>query len=1297
MKNCRSSNQIKKTFNLYLVFLVGFVFLFPKSWAWAKPDRDRDNYSEPDHKKGNTEGFDKDKDWDDAVAREKWLRRGHKSPDGHPSAWHHQQARIHTHSMPVIIPHDAAPPLSPVRGAAGAVPMAVPEGVPTGSCDWSAIGPKPLSILSPYGYTSGLVDTIAVDTTNDPTGNTMYLGACRGGVWKTTNGLAASPTYTLLSDPTQTLSVGAIGLDTSVNPPIIYVGTGDYNGDDWFGEGIFKSTDGGSTWTLTSAANGVAGTFYGMTFSKIMVDPVTPSIVLACTANYGGGDAGGPYPTRFGIYRSTNSGGTWTQVAAGGNNGCTDLTYDPSTATYYAAIATYSTGTGLGIYKSTNQGATWTETTTPFASGTAVSDTNFNRVSVAARGGKLWCLMVAGNALSTPVTATDTGLSESDDGGNTWSAVSLESTLASGLWYQAGYDLYVAAPPGSTSILIANIDVWSATPAGMATTWTDLTNSFNNGIVHCDQHAIAFAGPSTWYVGNDGGVWDTTNAGTSWHDINTNLDTVLFYHVAADPNNTGYFLGGAQDNGTSATKNQGVTWYEIAGSDGNCVGANMGTPGQYFAEYYNVSLLVSNNYGGTWPDGVGNPPITDQSAFFVPFKVVQGAPASVLLGTTRIWEGPANTSGGTGWNAISPNFTGNDITALDVCRSNPQVIYAVTADPQVDVTTNGGGTWTNVTGTNFQSLWWIVNCIAVDPTNPARAFIAFQQITGSSAGHVYVTTNTGTSWTDIGGNLPDAPVNWVLIDPEVPGDVYVATDVGVFVTQNVNGSSTTWSQLGTQLPDTTIETLDISQTCPRVIVAGTYGRSAWAICPVDTGSCATNTPTATANGTSTYTPSPTRTLTATLTPSPTPTVTRTSTGTPSATATFTRTATASPTFSPTPTPTSTTTNSPTFTKTTTPTTSSTDSPTSTASSSPTGTATPTPTKTSTQTPSSSPTFSPTLTPTLTATNSSTFTTTTTPTVTPTDSLTSTATFSPTGTATQTLTKTATQTSTSSPTFSPTLTPSLTTTNSPTFTQSPVPTASFTESPTSTATSSATGTATQTMTKTATQTSTSSPTLSPTLTPTLTPTNSPTLSPTESNTPTATSTVTLTLTGTLPPTSTSTATNSPTFTLTLTFTATPTATPTKTSTPTTTHTATASPTLTTTPTTSSTQTPTLTLTPTGTATALPTSTYSPLLTTTPTSAETGVVIGPPYPNPVEGSGPVFFKILAPAGSVADWSVFTTAFRKILEVSQTVPANGIIAWNLEDGSGQPVANGLYYIRVQVTGPVKASKILKVLVSR
>lgn len=1073
----------------------------------AMTDPDRPGNVDPDFDShGHSKAFDPDKDWDDAVGRNNWLKlhNRHHSPDNMPAAWHHHLARQQAHSLPVIVPHSAAPPpapaTTPVGGGTPTVPA--PSAPPTfgSSCDWSPIGPMPLSIASPYGFTSGLVDTIAVDTANDPTGNTMYLGACRGGVWKTTNGLAASPTYTLLSDPHQTLSVGAIGLDSSVNPPILYVGTGDYNGDDWFGEGIFKSTNGGVSWTLTSTATGGIS-LYGMTFSKILVDPVTPAIVLAGATDGGGGDPGGPFPTRFGIYRSTDNGTTWTKITtvttgtALGNAGCQDLTYDPTTATYYAAF------NGLGVYKSTNQGASWAQTTTPFPSGTAASGANFTRACVAARGGKLWCLIVAGNTLSTPVSATDTGLSESDDNGNTWSAVSLANTLASGLWYQAGYDLYVAAPPGSTNILIGNIDVWSASPAGAATSWVNTTNSFSGGIVHCDQHAVAFAGPSTWYVGNDGGVWDTTNAGTSWHDGNTNLDTVLFYHVGADPNNTGYFLGGAQDNGTSATKNQGVTWHEIAGSDGSCVGANLGTPGQYFAEYYNVSLLISTNYGNTWPNGVGNPPITDQSAFFVPFKVVQGAPASVLLGTTRVWEGPANTAGGTGWNPISPSFSGTDIVALDVCRSNPQVIYAVTGDPQVDVTTNGGASWTNISTGLLPKFQWIVNCITVDPTNPATAYIPFQQVTGSSAGHVYATTNTGGTWTDISGNLPDAPANWVMVDPEVPTDVYVATDVGVFVTQQVNGTATAWSQLGTQLPDTTIETLDISQTCPRVVVAGTYGRSAWAICPVDTGTCATSTPTATVNSTSTATPSKTATATPSSTTSSTPstTPTRTPTLTPSNTATST--ATASATASPTSTPSSSATASPSATASRTPT------------FTPASTVTPTATSTATSSVTSSTTSSPTssTTPTISSTVSRTMT------PSPTLTATSSATASPSATADSTATGTATSSATASSTTTASLTASstpsltITPTASRTPTASPTSTGSFT--PTLTPTASATSTASRTATLTAPWT----PTSTPTATPTKTSTASATVSFTTSWTPTPSATSTATSTASATPT------------------------------------------------------------------------------------------------------------------------------------------------------------------------------------
>ncbi len=255
-----------------------------------------------------------------------------------------------------------------------------------------------------------------------------------------------------------------------------------------------------------------------------------------------------------------------------------------------------------------------------------------------------------------------------------------------------------------------------------------------------------------------------------------------------------------------------------------------------------------DNFGSAFVTVVDGSTITDNSAFYIPYKVISGAGPTVVYGTTRVWEGPGSASLGAGWNPISPFLIGNNpgqyINGLDVAPSNSNYIYAAFSDLNagsytVFMTANGGGSWTNVsTGLPAGRP---VRGISVDPTNPLKAYLGVQGFAlTNGSGHVFETTNGGTSWTDITGSLPDAPVNSVLVDPLFPGDLYVGTDVGVFATQD-NGA--TWSQMGTLLPESAVFQLKLSVTCPRVLTAATYGRGAWTVCPLDNPACPVNTPT----------------------------------------------------------------------------------------------------------------------------------------------------------------------------------------------------------------------------------------------------------------------------------------------------------------------------------------------------------------------------------------------------------------------------------------------------------------------
>ena len=352
------------------------------------------------------------------------------------------------------------------------------------------------------------------------------------------------------------------------------------------------------------------------------------------------------------------------------------------------------------------------------------------------------------------------------------------------------------------------------------------------------------------------------------------------------------------------------------------------------------------------------------------------------------------------------------------------------------------------------------------------------------------------------------------------------------------------------------------------------------------------------------------------------------------------------------------------------------------------------------TPTVTPNASATSTPTKTA--STTSTVTATPSATPTASSTATRTNTVANTATPTSTKTATATGSMTPTASLTASRTSTATNTstitysrtPTTTTTPVPTASMTSTTSSTltvtpsATDSPTPTATRTFSATPTPTATRTVTATETDSPANTSTNTPTITATQTSPATASATPNPSASGTPTPTASSTHTPTRTSTGSPTATASLTSIPSSTSTNTSTSTATVTPT----PTCSATNSPIETASPTATQTLLMTPTLSP------TSPETGVVFGLPYPNPVFGSGPVTIPIQLPVGSRVEWSVFTTAFRKVLDTSSSVSGNSFnLVWNLEDQWQKPVASGLYYLRVQVTGLVKATKVLKILVIR
>lgn len=805
---------------------------------------------------------------------ERWYASGHRSPDKRPAAWHVFRA------------------LQQAGRVAATSAAAHAQSIATSGGSWQLAGPLPLNTsgsisaglpTQDYGNISGRIGALALDP-SDPTGNTVWVGAANGGVWKCTHALS-SATCTPKTDAQASLSTGAIAINPSNGT--IYVGTGEgISGavDQVYGQGILTSADGGASWKLITSADGGAENLFGLAFSLILIDPTNPQVIVAATEGGLGGFGWGT-PTSLqgqtfnwtGIYRSTDGGSSWSlafpPTAGGVSANATDLAYDSTCGCYYAAFK------GNGLWKSTDQGATWSSLPSPFPSGASVSltqtATNFGNAKLSVRGGVLYSVIADGTGdLSAPsactagqTTGCDTGIQESADGGQTWTPIAAPAVNSAGdslfceitnagNHCQGWYDIFIVAPAGGSNLIVGGLDAYAASSVnGTSTNWTDLENSYSGvaGLVHGDNHSLVAVNSNTWFIGTDGGLWGTQDAGSTWTNQNATLGNIQFYGVTADPASTGVWLAGAQDNGTSKSVAGSTAWNRVYLGDGGFTAINSNNPSQYFVEYPGM-ILRFDDAAATMTNNVSN--VVDSSytqdgeAFIQPYHLLPHDQTTLVMGTCRIWEGPTVTAtDGAGWKAISNDLTGGGSGSSN-CQQNgdyirdleagpttanpnvDSVMYAVTTDDHVAVSRNANTstpTFTDVSGNGLpsdSSLGHPFSSVALNPSDSATAYVTVQ---GFGMGHVFKTVNYGASWTDITGNLPDAPANGVLVDPLNTNNVYVATMTGVYVAADGGVSGETWSQMGSGLPNADVMQLALSNTSPRMLGAATHGRGLWTI------------------------------------------------------------------------------------------------------------------------------------------------------------------------------------------------------------------------------------------------------------------------------------------------------------------------------------------------------------------------------------------------------------------------------------------------------------------------------------
>jgi len=641
------------------------------------------------------------------------------------------------------------------------------KGIP--SFNWVSKGPTP-GFYSSYGNISSRIVTGAYHTENP---NIIYIGPANGGVWKSTD---AGTTWIPKTDNESSLAMGAIAIDP-INPEIIYAGTGEatYSVASYYGRGLLKSTNGGGTWVNITA--GLPSSTY---FSRLKIRPNNSTQLLAALGTSG-------------LYRSTNSGLNWTQILSGRVD---DVVFSPTGDTAFAV------GSGIGIMRSVNGGAAFS---TYGATGLSVgSRTHFDLAK--SNSSIMWAAVYLSSAV-TVFKSTNYGVN--------WNTI----TMPTGFSDQAGqawYDLYcVINPENANKVYIGTIDVYSTSDGN---TFTNITNGYSGGGVHVDQHYLFFHPTieNTIISCNDGGIWRSTNNGTSFTNLNQSLTLTQFYRIAASPFLPSRILGGTQDNGTQKTDST-LNWAAAYGGDGGEVCFNPLNSNYILGETQNNGIFRTTNGGVSWSSATSGLSTTENRAWVAPIIHHPTISGTFYTARERVYKSTNNAGV---WTAISNNLNGTSaIRELAQSKTNPNIMFA-TSGSQVFKSTDEGINWTNVSaglpGRTITSVY-------VHPSDANQVFLTFS---GFGTSKVYKSINGGTAWASIQGNLPDTPVNDLLIFTDnngYPNTYFAATDVGVFVTEN-NG--TNWFEITTGLPNTVIMHLDYSPL-NKMLRAGTHGRGVY--------------------------------------------------------------------------------------------------------------------------------------------------------------------------------------------------------------------------------------------------------------------------------------------------------------------------------------------------------------------------------------------------------------------------------------------------------------------------------------